>query len=163
MAYKGPFVRSAFNYDPAVVSDETGLKCQDLSLAKQSFADEVDINTIVRRFGLTGELPQNVRIPQSGDFTDVQDFHSAMNAIRMAQESFDAMPAEVRARFQNDAEKFVEFCLDDKNRAEAEKLGLVDPSKAIARRKGDASPGVNPTPGAAPAGPTGVPGGVPPA
>lgn len=142
-----PFLRTPYNYDTNAVSDETGLKCEDETLAKQSFAEEVDINTIVRRFGLTGELPQNVRIPVSGDFTDVQDFHSAMNAVRLAQESFDAMPADVRTRFGNDPEKFVAFCLDDKNRAEAERLGLVDPSRAVARLKVPSSATVNPTPG----------------
>lgn len=153
MAVPKVFVRSAFNYDMAKASDECGLECKDESLAKQSFAEEVDINTIVRRFGLTGELPHNVRMPQSGDFTDVQDFHSCMTAIRLAEESFAAMPAEIRRRFNDNAEDFVNFCLDDKNRAEAERLGLVDPTRAVARVKGAASPGVNPTPGGAPAAP----------
>ena len=48
------FCRSEYNYDRDKVSEETGLNCKDLSLAKQSFADECDINNIVKRFGLTG-------------------------------------------------------------------------------------------------------------
>lgn len=125
-----PFVRSAYNYDRDLASDESGLRCEDVSLAKQSFAEECDINTIVRRFGVTGELPTNVRMPTYGDFSTVVDFQSAMNAIASANESFDAMPAEVRSRFHNDAGEFVDFCSREENRAEAIKLGLVLPKAA---------------------------------
>lgn len=120
-----PFVRSAYNYDQDEASDEAGLVCLDASRTKQSFRDEADINTIVRRFHLTGELPVGVRMPEYGDFEDVVDFQSAMNAIAVARESFDAMPAAVRERFHNDPAEFVAFCSDEANRAEAEKLGLV--------------------------------------
>lgn len=126
------FVRAPYNYDVDKASDESGLKCEDESLAKQQFAEECDINTIVRRFRITGELPSNVRMPTYGDFTEVTDFHSAMNAVAAARESFEAMPAEVRARFNNDPGAFVDFCSDDKNRAEAEKLGLVAAKEAAA-------------------------------
>lgn len=120
-----PFLRSAYNYDRDSVSTETGLKCEDESLTKQSFAEECDINTIVRRFGVDGILPQNVRMPTYDDFTMVTDFKSAMDAVAKARESFDAMPAAVRAKFQNDPAAFVDFCSDDKNLDEAVKLGLV--------------------------------------
>ena len=72
----------------------------------------------------------NVRMPEYGDFTGVFDFHSAMNAVAMANESFEAMPADVRARFHNDPQEFVSFCMDDKNMDEARKLGLV-PAKEV--------------------------------
>lgn len=120
------FVRSAYNYDVDAASLEAGLECLDVSLTKQSFSEEADINTIVRRFRLTGELPTDVRMPTYGDFTDVIDFHSAMNVVASARESFDAMPAEVRARFHNNPGEFVDFCSDGENLAEAIKLGLVD-------------------------------------
>lgn len=120
-----PFLRTAYNYDRDAVSDETGLRCEDESLAKQSFAEECDINTIVKRFRISGELPTGVVAPVYADYEDIFDFHSAMNAIAKAHEAFDAMPAEVRTRFQNDPAAFVAFCSDGANRDEAEKLGLV--------------------------------------
>ena len=43
------FLRAFNNYDMGAVSDETGLRCEDASLTKQSFAEECDINTIVRK------------------------------------------------------------------------------------------------------------------
>lgn len=127
---KAPFLRTAYNYDMNKAGDESALSCKDPTLTQQSFAEEVDINTIVRRFGLTGELPQNVRMPQYGDYTEVMDYHQAMTAIRMADESFYSMPADVRARFDNNPGKFVDFCLDEKNLEEARKLGLAIPKEA---------------------------------
>lgn len=120
-----PFVRSPYNYDTNAAGDEDAIDCQDKSLTKQSFADESDINNIVKRFSLTGELPDNIRMPTYGDFSQVYDFHSAMNAVAQANEAFDAMPAHIRARFHNDAAEFVEFCSDDRNHEEAVKMGLA--------------------------------------
>ncbi|AXH73927.1 MAG: internal scaffolding protein [Microviridae sp.] len=120
-----PFLRSALNYNRDVASLVSSLTCEDLSLAVQSERDECDINTIVKRFGLTGQLPSGVRMPTYEDFTGVFDFQSAANAIALAHESFDTMPAEVRARFNNNPAAFVDFCSDERNRLEAEKLGLV--------------------------------------
>jgi len=140
-----PFVRSPFNYDRDSVSESSGLRCDDVSLTKQSFAEEVDINNIVRRFGLTGELPVGVRMPTYADFTGVSDFQSALNAIVSARESFETMPAHVRAEFHNDPARFVDFCSDPGNRDRAIKLGLIVP------------PPAPPGPSAAPAGVPGTP------
>lgn len=122
------FIRSSFNYDRDAVSNETGLFCEDESLAIQSAEEESNINTIVRRFGLTGELPRDIALPQSGDFTNIPDFHTAMNLIRKTQEEFLRVPAEVRVRFGNDPQAFMAFCEDDNNREEARRLGILKPS-----------------------------------
>ena len=133
-----PFVRSAYNYDAVAVGNETGLDCsivpdgEEKFRTKQSFAEECDINTIVRRFDLTGQLPENVRTPQVGDFTTVRDFRSAMEAVRLARESFDEMPADIRAKFGNDPAAFVDFCADQENVPQMLKWGLAVPSEALA-------------------------------
>lgn len=124
------FVRNPHNYDVDEASMASGLVCEDPSLAKQSFAEEADINTIVRRFGLTGQLPVGVRAPTYGDFTGIDNYHEAANAIAAANEAFERMPAEVRARFENDPGKFVDFCSEPENAEEALKLGLVLPKAA---------------------------------
>ncbi|WNK14638.1 MAG: internal scaffolding protein [Microvirus sp.] len=123
--FKPHTLRSANGYNTDDVSRETGLECKDPTLAQQQFKDETDINTIVQRFGLTGELPTNYRPPQSGDFTDVTDFHTAMNAVRAATESFMEMPGELRARFANDPQRLMTFLEDPSNKEEALKLGLT--------------------------------------
>lgn len=122
------FVRSGmpFNYDVQAVSKETGLDCSDdVGLTQQEFKEESDINEIVRRFGLTGQLPDNVRVPVSGDFTGVTDFHSAMESVRHANEDFMMLPGELRARFNNDPQRLMEFVADGRNFDEAKKLGLL--------------------------------------
>lgn len=104
------------------------LECKDPSLAQQSFKDDADINVLLERFKVTGVMPQGVRVPTYGDFSGVQDYRSAMEAIRRAENAFMDMPAHVRSRFQNDPQKFMEFFSDPKNRDEAVKLGLVLPA-----------------------------------
>lgn len=126
------FVRSRFNYDPDAVSIETGLECLDKTLTQQHFKDESDINILVERFGITGELPSGVRAPTYEDFSEIYDFHSAANAIAEANEAFMALPAKIRSeRFNNDPAGLVAFVSNEANRAEAEKLGLV-PTKVTA-------------------------------
>lgn len=138
---KVPFMRTPFNYDRDEVSDQTGLICPEPTLAQQQFKEESDINTILERFGRTGEVVVPVRMPEYGDYTGVVDYHTAMNAVISAQASFDSLPAKVRARFDNDPGRFVEFCLDDNNRAEAIDLGLVPPAQVEA----PSAPENNPT------------------
>lgn len=123
--------RAPYAYDGDKVSFDTGLECPEPTMAQQNFKDECDINYILERFGVTGELPSGVRQPQYGDFTGVTDYQSALNAVIAADEAFMAMPAAVRARFDNDPAKFVDFVADDANYEEAAKLGLVKPQQAV--------------------------------
>jgi phage internal scaffolding protein len=122
---KLPFLRTPYNYDADKVSDETGLSCPEPTLAQQNFKDESDINYIVRQFGITGELPGKPLSPQYGDFTGVLDYHSAVNAVLAAQDDFMELPAQMRARFDNDPAQLIDFLGDENNREEAIKLGLV--------------------------------------
>lgn len=121
-------------YDSDAVSVETGLVCDPKDdYAQQQFKDECDINEIVRRFGLTGQMPEDVRVPVSGDFTDVMDYESAMLAVRKADEAFMELPAEVRARFHNDPQELMVFVEDGRNLPEAEKLGLIAKKPEVTR------------------------------
>lgn len=121
------FLRTPYNYDMEAASNETAIACDpEEGMTQQQFKDETDINEIVRKFGLTGELPENFRPPQSGDFTEVMDFKTAMNAVRAAEESFMQMPADLRYKFANDPQRLISYLNDDKNREEAIALGLVN-------------------------------------
>ena len=128
MSKRKIFVRDNFNYDMDAASEENALCCEDESKTQQQFADEVDINTIVRRFGLTGQLPDNVTMPQYADYEGVFDFQTAMNTMMEAERSFMQLPADVRARFENDPQKLLVFCNDRANIDEARKWGLVPPA-----------------------------------
>lgn len=125
-----PMFRTPYNYDRDAVSLATGTVCEEETRTQQQFADECDINKIMERFGVTGQLPENIRPVMPDEYTEIFDFKTAMNTIRRAEEAFMAMPSGIRARFQNNPQVFTEFFADENNRAEAEKWGLVIPRKA---------------------------------
>lgn len=135
-------VRSAYLYDADEVSEETATVNNEPSMTVQSEKDSADINVILERFGITGQLPQNVRPPTFQDFGDtVFDFRSAVEAIAMAEDSFMSMPARVRAEFENDPQKFVEFCSEEKNLPRMRELGLAVPEKLPAKPEASGSGG----------------------
>ena len=120
------FIRSPYNYDVDAASVESGLDCSEAEdMTQQQFKEECDINEITRRFGLGAEMPKGLKVPSYGDFTGIESYHDACNAIAEAGESFDALPASLRDRFGNDPGQFVDFVLNDANRDEAVRLGLI--------------------------------------
>jgi phage internal scaffolding protein len=120
------FVRNPYNYDMALVSQESGLECKDPSLAQQHMKDECDINVLVERFGVTGQLPQTPIEPSYGDFSGVSDYHTALNAIKAADTAFMGLPAQLRAKFDHDPNALLQFLQNEQNRDEAIMLGLID-------------------------------------
>lgn len=122
-----PHIRTRYNYDIRAAGQACALICEDPSLAQQHAKEDADINTLVRRFGITGTMPQLDRIPLQGDFHDITDFHTAANKILEAEQTFMTLPAELRKRFENDPHKFLDFTSDEANREEMGKLGLLKP------------------------------------
>jgi phage internal scaffolding protein len=120
-----PKVRTVGNIERKAWSEYWGLECTKPSKTVQSQRDEADINNIVRNFGVTGKLPQGVRVPTYGDFDGIDDYRTAIEAVRQADEAFLAMPSELRQRLGNDPQKFVEWCADAGNLEEMRKLGLA--------------------------------------
>lgn len=121
---KPPFVRNPYNYDTNQAGDESGLKCLDKSLAQQHMADECDINKLVERFVVTGEIPALEAPPLQGDFTNAPTYQEALNLMVEANRSFMQMPAKIRSRFENDPGQFVNFCSEEANRDELRLMGL---------------------------------------
>ena len=124
------FLRTPYNYDTDAASNESGLACEEPSLAQQHFKDECDINNILRQFNITGLLPESPLSPRYGDFSGISDYHTALNRVIAAQQEFDGLPAQIRARFDNDPAKLIAFLENEQNRPEAEELGLVEKAAA---------------------------------
>lgn len=121
-------LRTAYNYDMDKASVDAGWTTNEPTLTQQHFAEEADINTIVRKFIKTGELPEPVAMPTFADFTEqVDDYQSAMNMVLEARDSFMQLPPATRERFGNDPQQLMEFLADKDNLAEARKLGLAVP------------------------------------
>lgn len=94
---------------------------------KQSFKAESDINNIMAQYLKTGLLDYVQRNePRYGDTTGF-DYQSAMFKIAGAKTMFNELPAELRARFDNEPANFLDFVQDDSNREEAIELGLLKP------------------------------------
>jgi len=124
---KSPFLRTPYNYDLDAASNESGLHCEDATLTQQHFKDECDINNILRQFNITGILPEAPLSPRYGDFTGISDYHTALNQVIAAEDEFMRLPADLRARFENDPAQLIEFLENSDNKDEAIKLGLVNP------------------------------------
>lgn len=136
MKYTGPEIRQPGMYDPIKAADDCCIPDFGPTKTQQSQAEDADINTIVRRFGLTGKLPDDIRTPTYADYDQVDDFHTAMNAVTAAHSQFMRMPAEIRGRFDNDPQKFVEFCEDPANLEILRTMGLA---KALEEAPGRAA------------------------
>lgn len=126
MANKAPFLRTPYNYDTVAASNESGLACEDATLAQQQFKDESDINNILRQFNITGILPNTPISPRYGDFTGISDYKTAVDRVMAVEDEFMSLPAEIRARFNNEPESLIEFLNNEENRQEAVKLGLLE-------------------------------------
>ena len=113
--------------DEVAHGDKTIVYNDDPSLTQQHFKDDVDINVMVKRFGIgDGAIPPAALNPRHfGDFTDAVDFREALDRTRAAQEHFDALPADLRDRFRNDPVRLFNWINDPKNDDEAVALGLL--------------------------------------
>lgn len=117
------------------------LKCEDPSLTQQQFAEDADINVMMQRFGVTGQMPSSIRMPTFGDFTGVGDYRAAMDLVVRAQSEFMTLPPDMRARFGNDPHQLIAFLEDPKNVDEARQLGLVNAAPAVHSAEGEGGKG----------------------
>ena len=79
------------------------------------------------RYLKTGTVPMYMdRNMLDGDL-HTMSFHEMQNAIADASSAFASLPATVRARFENDPAKFVDFASDPANLPELRELGMLSP------------------------------------
>ena len=56
-------IRSAYTFDSDVVSNETALDTGEDAVTQQCFKDECDINILLAKFAVTGQLPETFVFP----------------------------------------------------------------------------------------------------
>lgn len=101
-----------------------------IGMTRQSFAKDADINTIMARYP-NGGVPldfMNLGTPIFGDFSDLTDFGTVVNRVNQARENFMLLPSALRARFDNDVEKLLNFISTPENVREAVDLKLLPES-----------------------------------
>ena len=104
-----------------------------VSLTEQSHAKSCDVNRIVKRFQRDGirmeKVPGYVDLSNAkfGDFSDGISYQEACNSVLMANESFMALPSELRRKFGNDPGEFLDFVSNPDNKDQLVDLGLLKP------------------------------------
>lgn len=122
------------------------------SMAQQHFAQECDVNEIMKKSLSTGVPPGYNPLnpptvkPQFGDFSSEASYQHAMNLVIAAQERFEMLPAKIRDRFLNDPGELLAFLDDPKNRDEAIALGLIDKPSSNSSHSGAAAAHADATP-----------------
>ncbi len=114
-------------------SESSGFLSRSPSLTQQQFADEADINYLYSKYQDTGffydpfTTPTSGAEPKYGDFSgfDYSDFMASQNMLVEATRRFEALPLDIRKRFNYDPAALLEFVQDSKNRDEAIRLGLI--------------------------------------
>lgn len=84
------------------------LDCGDVQLTKQSFKDECDINNIIRRYEVSGELPVRFGAPQYGVAPDL-DLKASVDILGAFRQEFEDLPDHVQNMFSNDPFIFAQF------------------------------------------------------
>lgn len=104
------------------------------SMTQQQYANECDLNNLVdknmqfkdpaflTKLQLLG-AGEKVQ-PLYGDFSDVPTYENALNTINKATDDFMSLPAKIRARFENDPVKLLEFVNNPDNYEEGLSLGI---------------------------------------
>ncbi len=120
---------SASDVRPRVQSHPVGK-----SRTKQSFREESEITNILKRYVKTGIADHmNAHSGEYG-FASSVDFHQAMNVVTKADQMFEALPAELRKRFNGAPGEFLDFVQNPENQEEMIKLGLATRTAEVERK-----------------------------
>lgn len=121
------------------------------SKTQQSFKDECDLGKTIRKFARSADgrlsLAKAYGFAEGlvfDDHSSVPSLQSAYDIVSQANSSFEALPAILRKRFDNDPIRFVEFVNDPKNLDACRELGLCNsvPQDAVAPQGAVGTPGV---------------------
>lgn len=123
-------------------------KVGTVSRTKQSFTDECDINKIVKRFQTTGAVGHlNVQRPIYADVSNMDGLQAAMEAVELAQDSFDGMHADLRQAANHDPVEFLRMMSTEEGREILATAGFEDEPREPVVEEPPARE-VNPKPGA---------------
>lgn len=102
---------------------------KDKMLTVQAPRNEVDINEIMRKAEKGMMINGLDKEPRFEDISEFDGLEMAYIKVQKANEEFMSLPADIRAKFENDPVNLIDFLSDEGNRKEAEALGLVKPKE----------------------------------
>lgn len=95
---------------------------------EQQYKDTCDVNKIIQKYDKHGLITHVSSIEAKyGDMTGA-DYKTAMDLVVNMRTMFNELPSEIRKRFDNSPEKYLNFMEDPANRKEAIDLGLINPN-----------------------------------
>lgn len=109
------------------LKDRVHIKFPKDGKTEQAHAEETDINVIMKR-AMRGEHSDYIKDygGRYGEATSM-DFLAANIIVANANQMFDALPSEIRSRFRNKPEEFLDFVQDPENKDELVRLKLANP------------------------------------
>lgn len=109
-----------------VIGRKEGIVIKSPTMTKQAFREECDINRIMARYELTGQIEHvNRKQPIYGDFSQFADYQTMLGKVNQASEAFEALPSELRKELKYDPQNLFSWIQDPANKDKAIKYGLM--------------------------------------
>lgn len=118
---KKPVIKNHFTQSECVHLDTTESPCN----VEQQWKEQCDINRMVKQAIATGQLHHQEYDDVSFVKVPTIDYQEAMNLQIRANDAFASLPAEVRKRFGNTPENYLDFIADENNIEEMYELGIA--------------------------------------
>lgn len=96
------------------------------SLTKQSFAKELDVNRIVKKYQQTGVLQKAHDFEAVYGQFDSLDLRDYIEKVDAARDLFQEVPSDIRAKFNNDPGLFIDYATDEANMKQMVDWGLAE-------------------------------------
>lgn len=120
-----PKFYTSYNRPPRVASGAGGA-----SMTQQQFAQECDINYIVKRAQRTGVIPVVSTQEMIFGTLDEDTFKQRMDKMAEIKSYFDGLPAEIRLHYQNSVNEFIAAMNTEEGIEEGRKLGIIAPASS---------------------------------
>ena len=109
-----------------VIGRKEGIVIKSPTMTKQAFREECDINRIMARYELTGQIEHvNRKQPIYGDFSQFSDYQTMLGKVNQATEAFEALPSELRKELKYDPQNLFGWIQNPANKEKAIKYGLM--------------------------------------
>lgn len=109
------------------------------SKTDQSKEPETNANNVVAQYYKNGTWPASRGPGIYADLSSVTDLMGAYETVQKASEAFDALPAQLRERLNNDPQQLITYLNDPRNDAEAIALGIKVGNPSVDNAPGDAT------------------------
>lgn len=118
-----PKFYTSFNRPPRVASHAGGK-----SMTQQQFAQECDINYIVKRAQRTGTIPALPTQEMLFGTLSEDTFKQRMDQMAEIKSYFECLPSEIRLHYHNSVNEFIALMNTEEGIEEGRKLGIISPA-----------------------------------